>query len=135
MCADPVTGSSSMPDCGAKNLETKSKLAMTYVTTDSPMKAIGLLKEVVKEDPANETALFNLGYLSIQSGQYDKAVKRFEELLKVNPAHASGTFYLGLSYQELGNQSKANQYFTKAKALDSDPEFQAIIESYLKESN
>ncbi|WP_018341611.1 tetratricopeptide repeat protein [Cytophaga aurantiaca] len=122
-------------DLNAKNLDTKSKLAMTYVTTSTPMKGIALLREVVKEDPANQTAIFNLGYLSMQSGQYAKAVDRFEELIKVNPAHASGTFYLGLSYLELGNKSKANQYFTKAKGLDSDPEFQAIIDSYLKESN
>lgn len=122
-------------DLNAKNLETKSKLAMTYVTTSTPMKGINLLREVVKEDPSNETALFNLGYLSIQSGQYENAVKRFETLLEVNPNHASGTFYLGLSYQELGNKSKAKQYFTKAKGLDNDPEFQAIVESYLKESN
>jgi tetratricopeptide (TPR) repeat protein len=122
-------------DLNAKNLDTKSKLAMTYVTTSTPMKGISLLKEVVKEDPSNQTALFNLGYLSIQSGQYDKAADRFEALIKVNPKHASGTFYLGLSYLELGNKSKANQYFTKAKGLDSDPEFQSIIDSYLKESN
>jgi tetratricopeptide (TPR) repeat protein len=122
-------------DLNAKNLDTKSKLAMTYVTTSNPMTGINLLKEVVKEDPRNETALFNLGYLSVQSGQYDKAVDRFKQLIEVNPEHASGTFYLGLSYLELGNKGKANQYFTKAKGLDKDPEFQAIVESYLKESN
>jgi len=122
-------------ELNASNLDTKSKLAMTYVTTSTPMKGISLLREVVKEDPTNEMALFNLGYLSMQSGQYEKAADRFETLIKVNPKHASGTFYLGLSYQELGNKAKANQYFTKAKGLDSDPEFQAIIDSYLKESN
>jgi len=122
-------------DVNAKNLDTKSKLAMTYVTTSTPMKGISLLREVVKEDPTNETALFNLGYLSMQSGQYEKAADRFEALIKVNPAHASGTFYLGLSYLELGHKDKANQYFKKAKGLDNDPEFQAIVDSYLKESN
>lgn len=122
-------------ELNASNLDTKSKLAMTYVTTSNPMAGIKMLQEVVKEDPANETALFNLGYLSMQSGQHSKAADRFESLIKVNPKHASGTFYLGLSYLELGNKSKANQYFTKAKGLDNDPEFQAIVDSYLKESN
>jgi len=117
------------------NLDTKSKLAMTYVTTSNPMEGVKLLREVVEKDPQNETALFNLGYLSMQSGQYAKAADRFKTLIEVNPKHASGTFYLGLSYQELGNKAKANQYFTKAKTLDSDPEFQAIVDSYLKESN
>lgn len=122
-------------DLNKGNLDTKSKLAMTYVTTPNPMEGIKLLREVVEEDPQNETALFNLGYLSMQSGQYAKAVDRFKTLIEVNPKHASGTFYLGLSYLELGNKAKANQYFNLAKGLDNDPEFQAILESYLKESN
>ncbi|MGN6644950.1 MAG: tetratricopeptide repeat protein [Cytophaga sp.] len=117
------------------NLDTKSKLAMTYVTTSNPMTGIKLLQDVVKEDPQNETALFNLGYLSMQSGQYEKATQRFKTLIEVNPKHASGTFYLGLSYLELGNKAKANQYFKLAQGLDNDPEFQAILESYLKDTN
>ena len=121
-------------DLNAKNLDTKSKLAMTYVATSTPMKGITLLREVVEEDPKNETAIFNLGYLSMQSGQYSKAVDRFKSLIEINPEHASGTFYLGLSYLELGNKTKANQYFIKAKGLDNDPEFQAIIDSYLEKS-
>ena len=121
-------------DLNAKNLDTKSKLAMTYVATSTPMKGIALLREVIEEDPKNETAIFNLGYLSMQSGQYSKAVDRFKSLIEINPEHASGTFYLGLSYLELGNKSKANQYFTKAKGLDTDPEFQAIVDSYLEKS-
>lgn len=122
-------------DLNAKNLDTKSKLAMTYVTTSNPMTGIRLLQDVVKEDPKNETAIFNLGYLSMQSGQYGKAVDRFKSLIEINPAHSSGTFYLGVSYLQLGNKKEAKKYFEKAKTLDRDPEFQAIIESYLKESN
>jgi len=122
-------------DFNASNLDTKSKLAMTYVTTSNPMEGIALLRDVIKEDPTNQTALFNLGYLSMQSGQYAKAADRFKTLIEVNPMHASGTFYLGLSYQELGNKKKAKQYFERAKGLDKDPEFQAIVDSYLKESN
>jgi len=122
-------------DLNEANLDTKSKLAMTYVTTSNPMEGVKLLREVVEKDPQNETALFNLGYLSMQSGQYAKAADRFKTLIEVNPKHASGTFYLGLSYLELGNKAKANQYFKLAKGLDNDPEFQAILESYLKESN
>ena len=122
-------------DLDANNLDIKSKLAMTYVTTSTPMEGIKLLREVIETDPDNELALFNLGTLSMQSGQYNKAEERFKRLIEVNPKHASGTFYLGLTYLELGNKNKAKQYFLKAKGLDNDPEFQAIVEGYLKESN
>jgi len=117
------------------NLETKSKLAMTYVTTSTPMEGIKLLREVIEKDPDNQTALFNLGYLSMQSSQYSKAVDRFKKLIEINPKHSSGTFYLGLSYLQLGNKDKAKEYFVKAKTLDQDPEFQSIVDSYLKETN
>ena len=115
------------------NLEVKSKLALTYVSSDSPMKGIRILQDVLKTDPKNQSALFNLGVLSIQSGQHDKAVKRFEELLKVNPKHSTAQFYLGVSWANLGDKTKALDAFKKARELDSDPEFRATVDSYIKE--
>jgi tetratricopeptide (TPR) repeat protein len=118
-----------------KNTEVKAKMAMTYVASENPMQGIKMLREVIEEDPKNETALYNLGYLSVQSGQYQKAIDRFDALLKVNPVHSSATFYLGYSFMQLGNKEKARMYFNKAKELEQDPEFQSILESYLKELN
>ncbi len=48
-------------------LEVKNSLAMTYVGGAATMQAVGLLREVLAEDPKNEQALFNLGMLSFQS--------------------------------------------------------------------
>ncbi len=115
------------------NLEVKSKLALTYVGGENPMQGIKILKEVLQTDPKNESALYNLGILSIQSGQYDKAVKRFEELLNVNPKHSTGQFYLGVAWSNLGDKTKALEAFKKARELDSDPEFRATVDSYIKE--
>ncbi|HSZ24531.1 MAG TPA: tetratricopeptide repeat protein [Cytophagaceae bacterium] len=115
------------------NLEVKSKLALTYIGGDNPMQGIKLLREVLEVDPKNESALYDLGILSIQSKQYDKAVKRFEELLKVNPNHSTGQFYLGVALANMGDKSKALAAFEKARKLDSDPEFRATVDSYIKE--
>jgi predicted Zn-dependent protease len=120
-------------DKNPKNLDVKVDLAMTYVSSDSPMKAIKLLKDVTEEDPKNEKALFQLGILSIQSGQHGKAVKRFEDLLAVNPKHALGTFYLGVAHLNNGDEESAKKYLLNAKTLDNDPEFQANVDGYLKE--
>ena len=57
-----------------KNHEVKAKVAMTYLSSPSPMQGIMMLREILVEDPKNETALFNMGMLSVQSGQYDKAI-------------------------------------------------------------
>lgn len=115
------------------NLEVKSKLALTYVGTENPMQGIKILREVLQTDPKNESALYNLGILSIQSGQYDKAVKRFEELLSVNPNHSTGQFYLGVALANAGDKDHALEAFKKARELDSDPEFRATVDSYIKD--
>lgn len=121
-------------DQDPKNLEVKSKLAMTYVSGEQPMKGVGLLKEVLKDDPDNQTALFNLGILSVQSKQFEKALERFDALIKINPKHAPAHFYRGVSYLSLGNKEQALASFEKAKSLEKDKEFNAIVDDYIHQA-
>jgi outer membrane protein len=115
------------------NLEVKTKLAMTYLTEASPMKAITTLREVLEKDPKNELALYNMGMLSIQSGQYDKAVERLKLLVEINPRHTQGNLLLGIAYMNAGDRTKAKGQFEKVKLLDNDPSVQATVDSYLKD--
>jgi outer membrane protein len=115
------------------NLEIKTKLAMTYLTSSSPMQGITLLREVLARDPKNELALFNMGMLSIQSGQYDKAVERLEDLLEVNPNHIQGRLLLGLALMNSGDKKAAREQFERVKEMDKDPAVQATVDSYLKD--
>jgi outer membrane protein len=117
-----------------KNLDVKSKLAMTYVGGEQTMKGVKMLRKILEEDPNNEKAMFNLGILSIQSGQYDKALERFEALIVINPKHSSAHFYRGVSYLSLGNKEKAKASFLKAKELEKDKEFNAIVDDYLRQA-
>lgn len=110
----------------------KTKVAMTYISTDDPMRGINTLKEVIDQDPENELALFNLGVLSVQSGQYDKAIEWFKSLVKVNPQNLQGQFYLGVSYFEKGDKENAIKQFELVKSMESDPSVKATAESYLK---
>ena len=106
---------------------------MTYLSSSAPMQGITLLREVLAEDPKNEFALFNMGMLSIQSGQYDRAIERLEELVQVNPNHTQGQLLLGVAYMNKGKKEKAREQFEKVKKLDSDPAVQATADSYLKD--
>ena len=115
------------------NLEAKTKMAMTYVSSSTPMKGILMLREVLAQDPKNELALFNLGMLSVQSGQYDKAIERLVELEKINPENIQGQLLLGVAYMNKGEKTKARQQFEKVKKLDNDPSVQATADSYLKD--
>ena len=51
----------------------------------APMQAIGMLLEVLKENPDHEKALMWLGNFSMMSGQWDKAVDRFHHLTQIRP--------------------------------------------------
>jgi tetratricopeptide (TPR) repeat protein len=120
-------------DDNPNNLEIKTKLGMTYLSSANPMEGILMLREVLAVDPKNELALFNMGMLSIQSGQYDKAVERLEELVKINPNHTQGQLLLGIAWMNSGEKAKAKQQFEKVKQMDKDPAVQATIDSYLKD--
>jgi tetratricopeptide (TPR) repeat protein len=115
------------------NLDVKSKLAMTYMSSANPMQGVTLLREVLAADPKNETALFNLGMLSIQSGQYERAISRLTDLINVNPNHLQGQLLLGVAYMNMGNKKLAREQFEKVKKMDRDPAVQATADSYLKD--
>ena len=97
------------------------------------MQGIQMLRGVLADDPKNEFALYNMGMLSVQSGQYEKAIDRLLELMAVNPNHVQGNLLLGVAYLNKGSKEKARQQFEKVKKLDSDPAVQATVESYLKD--
>lgn len=116
-------------------LDAKTKLALTYVASETPMQGILMLREVLEKDPKNQEALFNLGILSVQTGQFDKAVGRLEKLVAINPQHMQAQFYLAYSYMQLGDKAKARKHFEQVKALDQDPEVLATVDNYLEELN
>ena len=111
----------------------KNKIAMTYVSSSNPMRGIDMLKEILDNDPENEDAIYSMGLLSLQSGQYNKAVERFEQLTKINSGNIQGQFYLGLSYYELGDMDKAKTQFELVKSMGNDPAIMTTVDNYLNE--
>jgi tetratricopeptide (TPR) repeat protein len=114
-------------------LSAKANLAMTYVSTETPMQGIMLLREVLAADPTNEVALFNLGLLSMRSNQYEKAIERFRQLLKVRPANFKARFYLGVSLAQTGKNKEALEELSIVKQQEKDPTIQAAIAELEKE--
>lgn len=117
----------------AKNpnlLSAKANMAMTYVNTDTPMQGIMLLREVIKQDPTNELALFNLGLLAMRSNQYERAIERFRQILVTNPASRKAQFYLGVSLAEAGQKAEARQVLAKVKKQEKDPQILAAVQEY-----
>jgi tetratricopeptide (TPR) repeat protein len=108
-------------------LTAKANMAMTYVSTQTPMQGIMLLREVLEQDPTNELALFNLGMLSMRSGQYSKAVGRFRQILTNDPANRKAKFYLAVCLVETNQKAEASKLLADVKATENDPQIQAAI--------
>jgi tetratricopeptide (TPR) repeat protein len=115
------------------DFDIQTKIALTLVASENPMKGILMLREVSEKDPNNWGANFNLGLLSIQSGQYEKAVERFEKLIVIKSDDVQANFYLGVSLLELEKFEEANNIFTKVKQLSSDPTVLSAVDGYLEE--
>lgn len=115
------------------NLDIKTKMAMTYLSSPSPMQGIMLLREVLAQDPRHELALFNMGMLSLQSGQHDRAIGYLEKLVEVNPSNIQGQLLLGLALMNHGDRLRAKEQFEKVKKMDKDPAVQATVDSYLED--
>jgi Flp pilus assembly protein TadD len=120
-------------EANPENLDAKTKMAMTYLSSGNPMQGITMLREVLQADPKNQSALFNLGMLSIQSGQYERAIERLKELVAINPAHVQGQLLLGIAMMNAGDKQHAKEQFEKVKKIDNDPAVQATVDSYLKD--
>jgi tetratricopeptide (TPR) repeat protein len=109
-------------------LSAKANMAMTYVSTQTPMQGIMMLREVLASDPTNELALFNLGLLSMRSNQYNKAVERFGQILRNNPNNNKVRFYMGVSLAQTGKKKEALEALLKVKETEKDPSILAAIQ-------
>ena len=80
----------------------------------APMQAIGMLLDVLKEDPNHEKALLWLGNFSMMSGQWEKAVDRFHQLSQLRPEMEIYTLNKVQALMQTGDTtnalSTANEY-------------------------
>jgi tetratricopeptide (TPR) repeat protein len=106
-----------------ENLNAKTDLGACYAEgTGEPMKGILLLREVVSKNPEHEMAQYNLGMLSVKSGQLDKAIERFTKVLEINPKRSEMYFYLGQIYVSKGEPEKAIGYYESFVKKSNDPQ-------------
>lgn len=101
--------------------DVKTQLGIAYVSgSQEPMKGIMLLREAVKADSTNLEAQMNLGFFSMQSGQYDKAVSRFEKVLALQPELNEVRIYLSDALEAQGDSKKALKVLQELKKTSTD---------------
>jgi lipopolysaccharide biosynthesis regulator YciM len=110
----------------------KMALAASYIEgTGETMQGVQLLLGITREKPGNVPANLMLGRLSIQSGQFDKAVQRFETVLKTEPENTEALYFLAEAYKGKGNKGKAIELLEKCKKIVNKPEFSRDIDQYI----
>ena len=95
-----------------ENVDHKINLALSYVyrpLQDNPMKGILLLRDLNQAHPENASVLMQLARLSIQTGQWEKALGRLNTVLSLEPNNEKAPCMLVQVYGELGQADKANE--------------------------
>ncbi len=82
--------------------------------------AEGIYKEVLNEKPDNIDALFLLGALYLQQGNYNTACSYFMRTLAIKPDHSMAHCNLGTAFQEAGQIDKAIESYMKSISLKPD---------------
>lgn len=95
-----------------------------------PMEAILKIREVAENHPGNVKANFTLGALSIQTGQYDKAIERFNTVIEQEPENGHAWKLLAEAQLKTGDTVNAQVNFDKALQLVDD-ETRAAFEKEL----
>ena len=88
-----------------------------YLRLGNYKEALKYFKKAVEINPANEDALFCLGYTHGALKHHNRAAKFFKKVTKINPNNHRAFNNLGVAYALTGNYSKGRRYFKKATEL------------------
>ena len=98
-----------------------------------PMEAIGMLLEVVEENPRHARAQFTLGTFSILSGQYEKAVDRFSKVIEIDPTYTDAYRFLGEAHKALEQNDKAQAAWEYFIEISQDEQARKEVKELLRE--
>ena len=101
----------------------------------APMAGIQKLLRVIEKDPNHLGALRQLGFMSMQTGQYEKAVNRFSTIVEVNPEEAMAYYMLAQAYEGLNDKDEAITAYNKYVELEEDETKIEAVKNRIKEFN
>ncbi len=94
--------------------------ALKLLEGENPMQGIFMLREMVEKNPKNTDALYYLGTLSIQTGQYENANERFNQIISIDSSDKRAYLQLGISNYLLGNVERADSLFNIVKSAKDE---------------
>ena len=108
--------------------------AISYFSTaEAPMEGVLKMRDVLKKYPDHKPALLNMGMLSMQSGQFIKAVPHFERLIQLDSVNTEYRFYLGVSLAESGKKAAAIPHLEFVSKKETNAEIKHSVDDYLSQ--
>jgi len=94
-------------EASALDVKVDEAVAIIQSGEGAPMVAIGMLLDVLREDPNHEKALMWLGNFSMMSGQWDKAIDRFHQLSQLFPENEMYALNKAQALLQTGDTTRA----------------------------
>lgn len=124
----------SVPPSDSRYPEAMAKSSLTWVNSASPMKGILKLRELAESYPQNSFIAFQLGMLSYQSNQYDKAVSRFQKVVSLEDSNQTAWFYLANCLLQTGKKEEAMKAAQSGLKRAKDEQTKASFEELIQKA-
>jgi tetratricopeptide (TPR) repeat protein len=98
-------------------LRPPNRIAYLLASQERFAEAEPYFEAVLRADPGNAVAHFNLGYTHDKRGQYDKAIHEFREATRLNPKIDRAWYGQGLAHAKLGQHREAAEALEQAATL------------------
>ena len=85
--------------------------ALKLIEGSNPMEGVFMFREILQNEPKNTEALYYLGLLSNNTGQYSNAIERFNQLITIDSSDKRAYLQLGISNYQIGNKEVADSLF------------------------
>jgi tetratricopeptide (TPR) repeat protein len=115
------------------NLDTRVGIGKCLVEgSPAPMQGIAMIEGVLKKDSNNLNGQLALGELSVQSGQFPKAIYRFNRVLTIKPSFSDAYLYLADVYEKTGNKQEAVSCLKKYSTFVTDKKIEGEVNNEIK---
>jgi len=110
LCAAPKSAASS------QTLVQKNLSDFYRLKTSDPAAAKSKLELILQQNPEHVAANIEMGYLLINEGQYESAIRYFQTAQKNSPENSELSLQMGYLYDTTNNKKEAYSQFEKAMA-------------------
>ena len=100
---------------------------------ENPMEGILKVRSVAEKDSTNVYAQSVLGYGSLLSGQYDRAINRFQAVARLQPENLEAIIALADLYERKADKATAASWYDKAIPLIKNPELKTEVKKRIEE--